>query len=182
MITGHRYQRPVENPDEGSNNHMHTPNPRRPRSLHNQRQHATQEPAGVPTNGAAVVSFTVAVNSRSYDRQTGQWTDGDTSFVRCTAWRQLAENVAESLQKGDRVVVAGRFAEDHWTDAKTGENRSAWKLTADAVGVELSFATATPKRARRAPATPPDDPWANGTPTRPEPVCAGTAPAGEPPF
>ncbi|MEQ7011370.1 single-stranded DNA-binding protein [Actinopolymorpha sp. B17G11] len=161
---------------------MNAPNPHRPRRLPSQGHHTAEEPAGVPTNGSAVVSFTVAVNSRNYDRQTGQWTDGDTSFVRCTAWRQLAENVTECLQKGDRVVVAGRFTEDHWQDAKTGENRSAWKLTADAVGVELSFATATPKRVRRAPATAPDDPWANGTRTRPEPVGAGPEPADEPPF
>lgn len=129
--------------------------------------------------GAAVVSFTVAVNPREYDRESGQWKDGEASFVRCQAWRQLAENVAESLNRGDRVVVTGRLREERWE--QDGAKRSAWRLTADAVGAELSWATAAVKRAARRSErdAPPDDPWGTGSVRRPAATVAG---GGEPPF
>jgi len=128
--------------------------------------------------GAAVVGFTVAINPRTYDRASGEWRDGDPSFMRCTAWRQLAENVAGSLGKGDRVVVTGRLAEERWVTPE-GDKRSAWRLTADAVGAELTWATATVRRAARRADVAPDDPWATASTTRPEPVPAGDS---EPPF
>ena len=132
-------------------------------------------------NGQAVVAFTVAVNPRTFDRQANEWRDGDPSYVRCQAWRQLAENAAESLHKGDRVVAAGRFREERWEDKDTGQQRSAWRLTADALGPDLTWATATVKKAaRRAGAgdAPPDDPWATASATRPATVGA----SDEPPF
>jgi single-strand DNA-binding protein len=122
-------------------------------------------------SGTAVVAFSVAVNHRTYDRATGQWQDGDPSFVRVTAWRSLAENCAESLQRGTRAIVTGTFREERWDD-KDGNARSGWKLTADSVGVELTFQTATAKKVRRAAReeVPPSDEWANASPHRPEPV------------
>jgi single-strand DNA-binding protein len=98
------------------------------------------------SNGAAVVSFTVAVTPRRPDGQGG-WTDGDTSFLRCSAWRGLAEHVAE-LAKGDRVIVYGRLQQRSWeTDA--GERRSVVEVQAEEVGPSLRWATAKPERARR---------------------------------
>jgi single-strand DNA-binding protein len=97
-------------------------------------------------NGAAVANFTVAVTPRRPDGQGG-WTDGDTSFLRCTAWRGLAEHVAE-LAKGDRVIVYGRLQQRSWeTDA--GEKRSVVEVQVDEVGPSLKWATAKPERVRR---------------------------------
>lgn len=130
--------------------------------------------------GQAVVAFTVAVNPRTFDRQSNEWKDGDPSYVRCQAWRQLAENAAESLHKGDRVIVAGRFREERWED-KEGQKRAAWRLTADAVGPDLTWATATMRKAARRSNgdVPPDDPWATASTVRP----GSTAPVDEePPF
>lgn len=131
--------------------------------------------------GVAVAVFTVAVNPREWDRQANQWRDVDPSFVRVQAWRQLAEHAAESLSRGDRVIVTGRWREERWES--NGEKRSAWRLTADAVGAELSWATATVKKAaRRTGDAPPDDPWATASRTRPEPPDATEPPQEEPPF
>lgn len=136
-------------------------------------------------SGVAVAAFTVAVNPRTFDRQSGEWKDGEPSFMRCQAWRQLGEHVAESLHKGDRVIVTGRLSEERWE--KDGQQRSAWRLTADAVGAELSYATASVNRVIRkyGEEAPPDDPWATASRTRPEPVPAGNGvhpTADEPPF
>ena len=99
-------------------------------------------PSGVP-----MATFTVAVNKRIKDGE--QWKDGPTSYVRCTAWRQLAENCAESLGKGTRVVVSGQMAQREWEDAKTGEKKSSWDVTVDDIGPSLRKATATVKRVER---------------------------------
>jgi single-strand DNA-binding protein len=137
-------------------------------------------------SGAAVASFTVAVNPRTFNRQTNEWADGEPSFVRCVAWQRLAENVCESLRKGDRALVAGRFAEERWE--KDGEKRVSWKLTAEAVGAELTWATATPKRARRTNEIPPDDAFATASRTRPPTAAVAqddpwsTAAPQDPPF
>ena len=126
-------------------------------------------------NGLAVAQFTVAVNPRRYNRETGQWEDEPPTFVRCQAWRQLAENVAGSLQRGDRVIVAGRLREERWEDRETGQQRSTWRLTVDAMGPELTTATAKVERIKREAVTAPqDDPWATSAP-------APTVP-DEPPF
>ena len=127
-------------------------------------------------NGLAVAQFTVAVNPRRYNRETGQWEDEPPTFVRCQAWRQLAENVAGSLQRGDRVIVAGRLREERWEDRETGQQRSTWRLTVDAMGPDLTTATAKVERIKRQAVTAPqpqDDPWASApAPTVPD----------EPPF
>lgn len=128
-------------------------------------------------DGTACCVITVAVNPRRFDRNTQQWVDGEPSFHRVTVWRQLGENVAESIKKGARVIVSGTLAQRHWeTDA--GEKRSAWGITADAVGAELTFATATVKRMSRTARgdVAPDDPWATASTTRPAPA------SEEPPF
>lgn len=125
--------------------------------------------------GVAVAAFTVAVNPREFDKESGKYKDGEPSFVRVQCWRQLAENCAESLTRGMRVVVHGRWREEHWQDAQTGEKRAAWRLTADAVGVDLTWVTAKVSRSGRSQDTPPDDPWASASKTRP----AVPAQAGE---
>jgi single-strand DNA-binding protein len=94
-------------------------------------------------SGAAVANFTVAVTPRRPDGKGG-WEDGDTSFLRCTAWRGLAEHVAE-LTKGDRMIVYGRLQQRSWeTDA--GERRSVVEVQAEDVGPSLRWATAKPER------------------------------------
>lgn len=113
--------------------------------------------------GAALARFTVASTPRTYDKTSGQWRDGTAMFMRCTAWRQLAENVAESLSKGTRVVVTGRLRQHNW-QTETGENRSMLALEVDEIGPSLRFATATPKRATAtgsptAPGSASGDPW-----------------------
>lgn len=112
-------------------------------------------------NGTARAVFTVAFNPRRYDKQAGEWIDGDPSFYECLAWRQLAENIAESIAKGDRVVVTGRFSQRHWTDSQTNQKRSAWGLEVDDIGASMVSATVTVKRksARSNGRTSADDPW-----------------------
>lgn len=122
-------------------------------------------------NGVAVARFNVAVNRRTFDRTTNAWTDQGTDYHRVTAWRSLAEGVAESLVKGTRVVVTGTIQQQHWTDEKTQEKRSAWSVTADAVGPDLTFAVAKVTRSTKSrDNAAPDDPWASAS---------RTAPAGE---
>ncbi|QHF97582.1 single-stranded DNA-binding protein [Streptomyces sp. NHF165] len=97
-------------------------------------------------SGAALAKFTVASTPRTYDRETGQYKDGNAMFLRCSAWRGLAENVAASLAKGHRVVVNGRLRQFDW-QTDTGENRSMLTLEVDEIGPSLRFATAEPVRA-----------------------------------
>lgn len=143
-------------------------------------------------SGAAVAKFSVAVNRRQFDRQTNEWKEAGTDFHRVSVWRDLAEHAAETLTKGMRVIVVGDMRQRHWTDEKTNEKRSAWEVTADAVGPDLTFATATvTKTIRTAGSAPSDDTWSTASRTRPA-VPAGTgAPANgqaqggysdEPPF
>jgi single-strand DNA-binding protein len=115
-------------------------------------------------NGDPVVSFSIGVTPRSFDKTANEWKDGETSWVRCVAWRKLAENIAASLQKGHRVIVAGRFAERRYED-KEGNKRSAWELTVDACGPDLTFVEATVKKVDRVHQSPPEgDPWTTETP------------------
>jgi single-strand DNA-binding protein len=99
-------------------------------------------------NGAAVASFTVASTPRTFDRQSNEWKDGDTLFLRCTVWRQAAENVAESLHKGTRVVVQGRLKQRSF-ETREGEKRTVVELEADEVGVSLRSATAKVSKSNR---------------------------------
>jgi single-strand DNA-binding protein len=95
-------------------------------------------------NGAAVVNFRVAVTARVRDGET--WRDGDTSFFRINAWRQLAEHVADSLSKGDRAVIIGRLKSRSW-ETPEGERRSVVEVEADEVAPSLRWAIAKPERA-----------------------------------
>lgn len=115
--------------------------------------------------GVALVKFTIASTPRSFDRQSGQWSDGEPLFLTCTAWRDMAENIAESLTKGTRVVVFGRLKLSRW-ETPEGEKRSAYGLDVDEVGPSLRFAQAKVTKMSRAkssdgftPDTAPDDAW-----------------------
>jgi single-strand DNA-binding protein len=98
-------------------------------------------------NGAAVANFRVAVNRRIPDG-SGGWKDAETSFFRVNAWRTLAENVAESLTRGSRVVVVGRLRSRSW-ETQEGETRSAVEIEADEIGPSLRWATAKVERQQR---------------------------------
>lgn len=133
-------------------------------------------------SGAAVASFTVASSSRVLDKTTNEWKDGETTYLRCSVWRQYAENVAESLTKGTRVIVTGRLKQRSY-ETREGEKRTVMEIEVEDVGPALRYATAKVNRVQRsgggfggesggAGAAPADDPWS-------------TAPAAgfdEPPF
>ena len=91
--------------------------------------------------GAPVADFTVASTPRTYDRNAGEWRDGDTLFMRCSVWRETAENVAESLRKGMRVIVQGRLTQRSY-DTQQGERRTVVELQVDEIGPSLRRARA----------------------------------------
>lgn len=99
-------------------------------------------------SGAAVANFTVASTPRTFDRQTNEWTDGDPLFFRCAAWRQMAENVAESLQKGTRVIVQGTLKIRNF-ERQDGSRGTSVEINVDEIGPSLKFATAKSQRASR---------------------------------
>ena len=99
-------------------------------------------------SGAAVANFRIASTPRTFDRQTNEWKDGDALFLSCSIWRQAAENVAESLQRGMRVIVQGRLKQRSY-ETREGEKRTVYELDVDEVGPSLSFATAKVTRASR---------------------------------
>jgi len=92
-------------------------------------------------SGHAVADFTVASTPRNYDRQTGEWRDGEPLFLRCTAWRQLAEHTAESLTKGTRVIVTGRLRQRSF-ELTEGGTRTVTELDVDELGPSLRHSTA----------------------------------------
>src|SRR3954466_12505068 len=99
-------------------------------------------------NGAAVANFTVASTPRFMDKTTNEWKDGDTLFLGCNIWRQAAENVAESLTRGARVIVSGRLKQRSY-ETKEGEKRTVVELEVDEIGPSLRYATAKVTRAAR---------------------------------
>ena len=99
-------------------------------------------------SGAAVANFTVASTPRSFDKQSNEWKDGDTLFMRCSVWREAAENVAESLTKGMRVIVQGRLVQRSY-ETREGEKRTVVELQVDEVGPSLRYASAKVTRAQR---------------------------------
>ena len=99
-------------------------------------------------SGAAVANFTVASTPRTMNRQTNEWEDGEALFLRCSIWRQAAENVAESLQKGARVIVQGRLKARTW-ETREGEKRTSFEVDVDEIGPSLKWATAKVTRAQR---------------------------------
>ncbi|GGX82489.1 single-stranded DNA-binding protein [Streptomyces hiroshimensis] len=93
-------------------------------------------------SGAALARFTVASTPRTFDKDSGQWRDGTSTFFRCAAWRSLAEHVGDSLTKGARVVVSGRIRQHDWQTPE-GENRSMLAVEVDDIGASLRFTTVT---------------------------------------
>ena len=92
-------------------------------------------------SGAAVTSFTVASTPRTFDRQTGEWKNAETLFMPCSSWRDAAENVAESLTKGTRVIVQGRLTQRSYT-TREGEQRTVVEMQVDEIGPSLRYAKA----------------------------------------
>jgi single-strand DNA-binding protein len=99
-------------------------------------------------SGAAVANFTVASTPRQFDRQSNEWKDGETLFMRCSVWRDAAENVAESLARGTRVIVSGRLKSRSY-ETKEGEKRTVVEMEVDEVGPSLRYATAKVNRTQR---------------------------------
>jgi single-strand DNA-binding protein len=99
-------------------------------------------------SGAAVASFTVASTPRFLDKATNEWKDGDALFLRCSVWRQAAENVAETLQRGARVIVTGRLKQRSF-ETKEGEKRTVIEVEVDEVGPSLRYATAKVNKTTR---------------------------------
>ena len=124
-------------------------------------------------SGAAVANFRIASTPRTLDRQTNEWKDGDTLFLNCSIWRQAAENVAESLQKGMRVVAQGRLKQRSY-ETREGEKRTVVELDVEEVGPSLKYATAKVARTTRqgggggysggGASGGGDDPWASAAP------------------
>lgn len=103
-------------------------------------------------SGVAVCSMQLAFNSKRQDKQTQEWVDGDTFFVKATAFKDLAEHVAETLTRGTEVVVAGRVKTESW-ESRDGDKRSAPALILDSIGPSLRWATAKVSKATRSGAT-----------------------------
>ncbi|MGA3256017.1 MAG: single-stranded DNA-binding protein [Mycobacterium sp.] len=99
-------------------------------------------------SGAAVANFTVASTPRIYDRQAGEWKDGEALFLRCNIWREAAENVAESLTRGARVIVSGRLKQRSF-ETREGEKRTVFEVEVDEIGPSLRYATAKVNKASR---------------------------------
>jgi single-strand DNA-binding protein len=99
-------------------------------------------------SGAAVANFRVASTPRTYDRQSGEWKDGESLFLSCSVWRQAAENVAESLQRGMRVIIQGRLKQRSYDD-REGQKRTVFEIDVDEVGPSLRSATAKVTKASR---------------------------------
>ena len=132
-------------------------------------------------SGAAVANFRIASTPRTFDKQSNEWKDGEALFLSCSVWRQAAENVAESLQKGMRVVVQGRLKQRQY-ETREGEKRTVIELDVEEVGPSLKYATAKVTRVTRGGGgggfgAGGDDPWA----TQPAaPQGGGQAPQGAP--
>jgi single-strand DNA-binding protein len=121
-------------------------------------------------SGAAVAKFRIASTPRFLDKQTNEWKDGESLFLSCNVWRQAAENVAESLQRGMRVIVQGRLKQRSY-ETKEGEKRTVYEIEADEVGPSLRNATAKVAKTTRGgggggfgAGTPDNDPWASASP------------------
>ena len=132
-------------------------------------------------SGAAVANFRIASTPRTFDKQSNEWKDGDALFLSCSVWRQAAENVAESLQRGMRVVVQGRLKSRQY-ETREGEKRTVFEIEVEEVGPSLKYATAKVTRANRSSggggfggggqgggqgaSAPADDPWATPAPAQ----------------
>src|SRR3954454_7314272 len=144
-------------------------------------------------SGAAVASFTIASTPRTFDRNTNEWKDGEALFLRCSIWRQAAENVAESLTRGMRVIASGRLKQRSY-ETREGEKRTVIELEVDEVGPSLKYAAAKVNKTQRGSSGGGfggsgsgsggggnDDPWGSAPPAG----GGGSSPEGfsdEPPF
>ena len=109
-------------------------------------------------SGAAVASFTIASTPRTFDRASNQFRDGETLFMRCSIWRDAAENVAESLTKGMRVIVTGRLVQRSY-QTRDGENRTVVEMQVDEIGPSLKYAKAQVARVQRQEPQQPQGSW-----------------------
>jgi single-strand DNA-binding protein len=113
-------------------------------------------------SGPAVASFTLASTPRLFDRTSGEWMDGEPLFLRCSLWRQAAENAADGLTRGTRVIAQGRLQQRSY-ETSEGEKRTVIELQVDEIGPSMKYATVKVTRAQRGSAanetTPEDDPW-----------------------
>jgi single-strand DNA-binding protein len=155
-------------------------------------------------SGAAVAKFRVASTPRTLDRATGEWKDGEPLFLSCNVWRQAAENVAESLQRGARVIVSGRLRQRSY-ETREGEKRTVIELEVDEIGPSLRYATAKVQKMSRSSGGGgfgasggdggqrggggssggggySDDPWASATPAGGGGGGSGSSFDDEPPF
>jgi len=148
-------------------------------------------------SGAAVAKFRIASTPRFLDKQTNEWKDGESLFLTCNVWRQAAENVAESLQRGMRVIVQGRLKQRSY-ETKEGEKRTVYEVEVDEVGPSLRSATAKVNKTQRGGggggfggAAVDNDPWASAAPAAPASAGSGGGGGGgwnapgtsdEPPF
>lgn len=138
--------------------------------------------------GVAACRFTVAHNPSHFDRAKNEFVDDDATFYDCTAWRQLAEHIAESLHKGDRVILVANQKTRRWESdgsGKTAKGTIIARLEHDviAIGPELTFSTAAVKKMARTRDSDPADPWASASTTRPTGTAAAATPFDdEPPF
>jgi single-strand DNA-binding protein len=130
-------------------------------------------------SGAAVANFTVASSPRTFDRQSNEWKDGETLFLRCVLWREAAENVTESLTKGTRVIVVGRLVQRSF-ETREGDKRTVYEMQVDEVAPSLRYATVQVRRTQRTQQT---DPRSRATATADPWQTDGAARYGdEPPF
>jgi len=151
-------------------------------------------------SGAAVAKFRVASTPRTLDRASGEWKDGEPLFLACSVWRQAAENVAESLQRGSRVIVSGRLRQRSY-ETKEGEKRTVYELEVDEIGPSLRYATAKVQKMSRSSGSgggygsssgggnqgggggfSNDDPWATAAPAPSSGGGGGSNYDDEPPF
>lgn len=137
-------------------------------------------------SGAAVANFRIASTPRTFDKQANEWKDGEALFLSCAVWRQAAENVAESLQRGMRVVVQGRLKARSY-ETREGEKRTVFEIDVDEVGPSLKYATAKVTKASRGGGGggygggQGDDPWASnpgGGQPRTDGNAGGQSPGG----
>jgi single-strand DNA-binding protein len=137
-------------------------------------------------SGAAVANFTVASTPRAFDKASGEWKDGEALFMRCNIWRQAAENVAETLTRGARVIVSGRLKQRSY-ETREGEKRTVVELEVDEIGPSLKYATAKVNKVSRggggggfgsggSGGGPSDDPWGSA------PMAGSGGADDEPPF
>jgi single-strand DNA-binding protein len=130
------------------------------------------------SSGAAVAKFRLASTPRTFDKTSNEWKDGESLFLTCNVWRQAAENVAESLQRGMRVIVQGRLKQRSY-ETREGEKRTVYEVEVDELGPSLKSATAKVNKTTRSGSgggygssggaggpggAPADDPWASATP------------------